>query len=761
MKKHSKKEEANLDELDYMIPQDSGLKSDYESIFKSDKKDELLKDLMKVDFSNLNRHKGNSSDLDTLEIHNNSEKDGLLDLTHESKNKSNNKNSNENFESSRIKRRDAIVFGQSLNGLSKDFNEVQNKVAHKQEKQSKSSKRRESFEEVIKESFDNRDQSGSSLLENTENIIDFNNLNYELFNLQSLKSKIRKYGVLIKQSNKIEEASDSLRKVFSLWENYQENLSIAKLRRFSEEYAGMNYEYEYETRLASYDEIRNEIYKVTVGLLDKNFVPELVKENGKLFFYKLNSFNLLNNLQDKTNINNLDRLEKEFINFLDESDLYDISNKFVELGMERIKFVRDLGFKDYYSYAKILNLNYKQDLEALKEVLNNIKTYILPIFTMDFDYSMEKFSKEGENMLSDFYIDMDQEEFSEYYKNIFGDLDWELRNLNDVFAYINENRIHQVFFPQTELAISNLNDKKLIESLFYVSNRAIDRQSRGYLETLADLNYINLRITNEFNSEDNFLDSLPVSKLFCMNLSLNNSMKAISNFVYLSGKAYSQLLRFRTKYNNQVSTTPTAESLHFIGTSMELMTLSRLNELFDESNARKYKNWRIRMLLLSVINKSFLIDFEIQFYELLEDVIESPFIDETEYRLILDMLVKRTDELWEYLLKEYRLTNYYQDKDFLRENAIKYLVKEPFTGLNMAIAELASVFIMLEFEEDRAKARYDFEKFCAVSGQSLFEEELDLAGIDNPMDLDNLKSLAFAIVNILENLESEESEQKQ
>ena len=89
------------------------------------------------------------------------------------------------------------------------------------------------------------------------------------------------------------------------------------------------------------------------------------------------------------------------------------------------------------------------------------------------------------------------------------------------------------------------------------------------------------------------------------------------------------------------------------------------------------------------------------------------------------------------------------------------MVKEPFTGLNMAIAELASVFIMLEFEEDRAKARYDFEKFCAVSGQSLFEEELDLAGIDNPMDLDNLKSLAFAIVNILENLESEESEQKQ
>ena len=97
MKKHSKKEEANLDELDYMIPQDSGLKSDYESIFKSDKKDELLKDLMKVDFSNLNRHKGNSSDLDPLEIHNNSEKDGLLDLTHQRKNRSNNKNSNENF----------------------------------------------------------------------------------------------------------------------------------------------------------------------------------------------------------------------------------------------------------------------------------------------------------------------------------------------------------------------------------------------------------------------------------------------------------------------------------------------------------------------------------------------------------------------------------------------------------------------------------------------------------------------------------------
>ena len=35
MKKHSKKEETNLEELDYMTQQDFDLKSDYESIFKS------------------------------------------------------------------------------------------------------------------------------------------------------------------------------------------------------------------------------------------------------------------------------------------------------------------------------------------------------------------------------------------------------------------------------------------------------------------------------------------------------------------------------------------------------------------------------------------------------------------------------------------------------------------------------------------------------------------------------------------------------
>ena len=72
MKKHSRGEETNLEELDYMTQQDFDLKSDYESIFKSDKKDELLKDLMKVDFSNLNRRKENSRGLETLGTHNNS-----------------------------------------------------------------------------------------------------------------------------------------------------------------------------------------------------------------------------------------------------------------------------------------------------------------------------------------------------------------------------------------------------------------------------------------------------------------------------------------------------------------------------------------------------------------------------------------------------------------------------------------------------------------------------------------------------------------
>lgn len=759
MKKHSKKEETNLEELDYMTQQDFDLKSDYESIFKSDKKDELLKDLMKVDFSNLNRRKENSRGLEKLETHNNSIGYKSSDVEQGRKSRSRNQNLEQHTEFSMLNSKTAIEVERALNNFSEDINEAHSNTTSKQEKQSKSSKRRESFEKVIKESFDNRDQSGSSLLEDAEKIINFNNLNYELFDLQNLKSKIRKYGILIKQSNKIEDATDSLYKISALWENFQENLNIAKLRSFSKANAGMNYEY--ETRLDNYSEIRYEVYKATVGLLDKNFLPELVKENGKLYFYKLNSFNLLNNLQIKANNNSLDELEKNFLDYLDESDFYEISSKIVELGIQRINFVRNSGFKDYYSYARIINLDYGQDINFLKEVLNNIKTYILPIYTIDFDASMDQFSKESENMVSDFYIDMDQEEFSEYYKNIFGELDWELRNLNDVFAYINENRIHQEYFPQTEIATTTLSDKKLIETLFYVTNRVIDRQSRGYLETLADLNYINIIDTNEFNSENNFLDILPVSKLFCMNLSLNNSMKAISNFIYLSGKAYSQLLRFRTKYNNQVSTTPTAESSHFIGTSMELMTVSRLNELFDDVNARKFKKWRLRMLLLSVINKCFLIDFEIQFYELLDDVMKSPFIDETEYRLILDMLVKKTNELWEYLLKEYRLTHYYEDKNFLKENVGKYLVEEPFTALNMANAELASIFIMLEFEEDRAKARYDFERFCAISGQSLFDEELNLAEIDDPMDLDNLKSLAFAIVDILENLEAEESEHNQ
>ncbi len=735
MKKHSKKEEINIDSLDYITQQDLDLKLDYESIFKSDRKDQLLKNLMKVDFSSLDKQKRDSSDLDVLSIHNNL--------------------------SDKVEQRSAFELSRSENNFDEELSETIHKNYTEQRlREHGKSNRRESFAEIIKENFDNRDQSESSLLENAEKLKPFNDLNYEIFNLQNLKSKIRKYGIAIRQSNKLEEATNALEKISGLWKDFQENLSIAKLRRSLKDFTKINYNYEYETRMASYPDLKKEIYKACIDLLDKNFLPELIKENGKLFFYKLNSFNLLYNVQNKDNKIDLVNLENEFIEYLNTSNLSDFSNKFVDLAIKRTNSIRNLGFKDYFEYIKVLNLNLYQDLDSFKEVISNIKTYILPIHSTDYDYTINKFSEENANMLSDFYIDMDQDEFAQYYKNTFGEFDWELRNLNDVFAYINENRIHQEFFPQIDITHTNLKEKRLIDALFYVSNRAIDRQSRGYLETLADLGYINISTKNSIDNQDNFLESLPLSKLFCMNLSINNSMKSISDFLYLSGRAYSQLLRFRTKSNVNISTKPTAASQHFIGTTMEMMTISRLNTLFDEDNARKFRDWRMHMLLFHVINKCFLFDFELQFYELLADVMDSPFIDEKEYRLILDMLEKRTTELWDRLLKEYRLSHYYQDKDFFRKNVGKFLIQEPFTGLNMASAELASVFIMLEFEEDRAKARYDFDKFCAISGQSLFEEELELAGINNPIELDNLKSLAFAIVDKIETLEIEESDSK-
>lgn len=762
MKKHSKKEEINLDDLDFITQQGLDFKLNYESVFKSDKKTELLKELMKVDFSSLDRRKVDSSDLEVLGVHKKTFADESLLSRKLDTSSENSKSEVDDFtDTYREKRRSKPETNKPKNSLDKDLDEVIYKISTEQKvREHSKNNRRESFAEIIKESFDNRDQSLSSLLGTPEKLKHFNDLNYEVFDFQNIKSRIKKYGVAIRQSSKLEEATDALEKIFEIWKNFQEYLSIATVRQFSNSFTKINYKYEYEARLVSCSEIRKEIFKASVALLDKNFLPELIKENGKLFFYKLNKFNLLNSVQNKGYKLNLIDLENEFIEYLNTSDISEFSNKFVDLAIKRTNIVRNIGFKDYFDYIKVVNLDFYQSFDSLKGAISNIKKYILPIHSIEFEHMVNKFSEENENMLSDFYIDMDQDEFAQYYKNIFGEFDWELRNLNDVFAYINENRIHQKFFPQTDLANTNLKDKQLIEALFHVSNRAIDRQSRGYLETLADSGYINLNTTKTIDNQNNFLGSLPESKLFCMNLSINNSMKSISDFLYLSGNAYSQLLRFKTKSNINISTIPTAESQHFIGTTMEMMTISRLNMLFDEDNARKFRDWRVHMLLFHVINKCFLFDFELHFYELLADVMDSPIIDEKEYRLILDMLEKKTSELWDNLLKEYRLSHYYQDKDFFRKNTGKYLIQEPFTGLKMASAELASVFIMLEFEDDRAKARYDFEKFCAISGQSLFEEELNLAGIDNPIELDNLKSLAFAIVDKIETLEIEESDSK-
>ena len=641
---------------------------------------------------------------------------------------------------------------------------------------------------------------------------DFDELVYTSFDEHSFKSKLRRYRADLRQVYDSDRAGRIFISVLNLFLELQQSYAIALVRSKIEDDKQKYYETETRKIASVYDDLVDDIYKAFFIVLDKDWFPELAKFTGKLILYNLNTrhafysfsrsqsyrqavnlekeilYNYLENklalmdvevsnnpslelhnlematqtetkteTQSETKAEtqakldtelqaesldgfyNADEIPMSFLrNFRTDSEKCDtgksLLSKYITLINYRNKAAKELGFRYFEDYALKKQGYYDYDSHTLITFIKNVKKYLLPIHKAICLEKQERLQAEQSELNSNIFPNKSLKELQVYYKKVFAANDWEMRNLDEVIRALMDSQAKQTYFPASNNYIYAEDMTSFIEKLIRTANKVVDRNYRGYLEQLMDKSYIKIEENTDYSFPKAYTLGLGIEKLAVLYARANKSSYFISEFLKASGVLYSDLVRKKLLSNKHAFVTTSAETREFFGLAYELMALSRIEVNFGEL-ITPYKSERIYALLVDILKNAAIYEFQYLIYSL--------EIEDEEYGEIL------LKNIWRKLEDEYELTLY--TDELLSERLFKdELLQAPFSSITHALVEVTSLNLMFKFMKNRRQARVDFEKFCALSGEDSFIEVLGLANIDNPLNIDTIKILAYKLSKFLE-----------
>ncbi len=598
----------------------------------------------------------------------------------------------------------------------------------------KRKERRSDFESTIlgNRSFDLGKTAGSFTLLNND-VKDFSSIEYEEFNYQETKSEFRRLRSTLRSEDEHTKASKLFKNVLDIYAAYVENFRLAEIY-FNKAKDADNpdrkvvkyFEDELEKFIITEEDMRRTFYRSIAVVLDKEYLTELIQEFGKLIFYRANSYNTIRSLGYRDDREELEELEEKLELRVHSSDFIENLLQIIELRKTHAANLKFTAFQEYSLFDQEF-FNY-QSVE-LDEFLSAVKNYILPIRRTVFDRSMNMFSQEHKLMQESSHIPRSRNEFREYYKENFGDHDWELRNVDKILQGVFEPMHEQEYYPNSKIFNFNLERLEFTRKLIYVSERAIERSARNFSDYLMKRNYINIEYADPRDEIKINSYYLPQSQMTFIEGKINQTSKSISEYIQNIGYLDFNIIRVRAGIDSYLNIEPSAESNKFVTLAYEFMTLSRMGELMED-RAYDYLQTRVYSTVISILNNTML--FEVQKY-----------IYEKENLEYIDLMDK-----FDLLIKEYRLNDIYPTG--INNELMLEIIKYPFNSIIEAIVELSSITVLYEFLDDRNRTRAKFDKFSAISGTDTFIEELKSAKYKNPLDKETIKKLAFDIAKTLE-----------
>ncbi len=494
-------------------------------------------------------------------------------------------------------------------------------------------------------------------------------------------------------------------------------------------------------------EVEEQTARTFERLLDSPLLEELSLVTGKNFFLKVNASYMAKSLGLKKERAEASKLEDKFFAEraklaplkLDKLVVRQTDILFDQLVKTRLKISQGLELSSFNDWVFLENAYVDTTPEALRTLRDQLKRYFLPLHI----YKMESLGLGQDQDKGQFYKEPTTQEYMRsyetiednvihYYETYYGDEDWELRHLEEIFPE-DMKKGRKSVYPSSPTFVFTEGPKAFFEKASLAVDNSLDRSDKGFLFDLGQKGFIRLDAYPLAFSHPLSVDYLAGPDRPLLTGTYKETSAFTVDFIQKTGELYAYLKNPATTSLKSVAYSLGIPYGHrrMWGLGMEALTLKKM-DLFFPDDGLLYLKDRMNRMIRKILCACMIDEFE-------EAIYQNPAMQ----------MLERIN-CWQELRKTYHMEYFTESLFWMDNKASRALVDYPCRSLTRVLPDFMALYLIGLSHKDQEEAYQLYDDFCSLALDETFLRTLARAHFPDPFAVGTAKEIAYRMAEILE-----------